>query len=634
MRSLCRCVTIWNNQDTPSGILALNAECEAIQTAPCGAQEKSLNDGALRIGAFVGGGSLNMKTACAKLIAAGNSMVSYNAEDPWKPRQIEKKVIRALKQGCDPSRRTDPIPHNFDPSFEDVFDEQQIRSLIYVQPGALHMIATEAETALLENNAPLFVRGGLVRPVIDEIQVMGGKTSKVARLVPVDADMLTDHLSRAAQWFKRRNGKDVPTNPPLEVARIILSRDGEWRFRRLAGVITTPTLRPNGTILSKPGYDRGTQLLLLDPPALPPIPEQPSKDDALEALLVLESLLQEFPFVDEASRSVALSALITPVVRGAMAVAPLHATTAPVAGSGKSYIIDLASAISIGQRAPVIAAGRTEEETEKRLAAAALNGQPIISIDNVNGELGGDTLCQIIERPVVSVRPLGLSKLVRIESRATCFATGNNIRLVGDMTRRVILCSLDPAMERPELRLFDKDPFEAVLNDRGKYIAAALTVPRAYIAADCPDALPALASFEDWSRVVRSALVWLGRADPVSTMDRARAEDPITANLRGLLVAWYASVGSLARTAGQVKAFSETWATDGTTKYAALTQALLEVAEDRRGGVDAKRLGRFLSQYQGRVVGGLKFVATDDAHAKQRLWKVVRQQAPDASGCG
>jgi putative DNA primase/helicase len=39
---------------------------------------------------------------------------------------------------------------------------------------------------------------------------------------------------------------------------------------------------------------------------------------------------------------------------------------------------------------PVMAAGRTEEETEKRLGAALLAGQPIINIDNVNGELGGD----------------------------------------------------------------------------------------------------------------------------------------------------------------------------------------------------------------------------------------------------
>ena len=58
-----------------------------------------------------------------------------------------------------------------------------------------------------------------------------------------------------------------------------------------------------------------------------------------------------------------------------------------------------------------------------------------------------------------------------------------------------------------------------VLADRGKYIAACLTICRAYIAAGRPDKLPKLASFGDWSDTVRSALVWLGEADPVKSMD-------------------------------------------------------------------------------------------------------------------
>lgn len=498
---------------------------------------------------------------------------------------------------------------------------------ILVRQGALHIIATEAESALIQMGAPLFVRGGsIVRPVVDEMAASHGRRTKVARLCIVDAATLVDHLSRSANWvkFNVRKNDNVPTDPPINVALTILTRDGEWRFRKLAGVITTPTLRPDGSILSDRGYDEATQLLLLDPPKLPPISERPSRKEALEALSVLDHLLDEFPFVNEASRSVALSGLITPVVRGAMQVAPLHATTAPVAGSGKSYIIDLASAVAIGERAPVIAAGRTEEETEKRLGAALLNGQPIVSIDNVNGELGGDALCQMIERPVVSVRPLGVSKLVKIESRATCFATGNNIHLVGDMTRRVLMCGLDPNVERPELRTFQANPFDAVLADRGKYVAAALTVARAYATAGYPQPRPALASFEDWSRVVRSALVWLGRADPVDTMDRARAEDPILTTLSGLLNAWYSAAGNSARTTGAIKDLANSHDKATREQRDALREALLEVADDRRGGIDTKRLGRWLGMYAGRIVDGLKLVAGDDSHAKQRTWKVVK----------
>ena len=80
----------------------------------------------------------------------------------------------------------------------------------------------------------------------------------------------------------------------------------------MTGVITTTTLRPDGNILSEPGYDPATRLLLIDPPAMPPLPQRPSMSDAVAAVKLLDELLNDFPFVNKASRSVALSALMTP----------------------------------------------------------------------------------------------------------------------------------------------------------------------------------------------------------------------------------------------------------------------------------------------------------------------------------
>jgi putative DNA primase/helicase len=151
------------------------------------------------------------------------------------------------------------------------------------------------------------------------------------------------------------------------------------------------------------------------------------------------------------------------------------------------------------------------------------------------------------------VRPLGQSTFTKVESRASCFATGNNIQLVGDMTRRVLLCSLDPDVERPELREFHSNPFDDVLADRGKYVAAALIIVRAYVVAGCPDRPAPLASFEDWSRMVRSALVWLGRPDPCDTMNKARAEDPITSSLTNLFTSWHVAAAHRPKQTGAIK---------------------------------------------------------------------------------
>src|SRR5262249_59701092 len=111
--------------------------------------------------------------------------------------------------------------------------------------------------------------------------------------------------------------------------------------------LTTPTLRPDGSILSAAGYDPATRLILMVPPALPHM--APTRPNAEQALQMLDQLLNEFPFVDAASRAVALSGLITPIVRAAFPVAPMHVCNAHEAGSGKSYLFDIAATISTGQ---------------------------------------------------------------------------------------------------------------------------------------------------------------------------------------------------------------------------------------------------------------------------------------------
>ena len=164
----------------------------------------------------------------------------------------------------------------------------------------------------------------------------------------------------------------------------------------------------------------------------------------------------------------------------------------------------------------MIGTGKNEEELEKRLGAAVIQGQPLVCIDNVVGELGGQAICQLVEQLRPKVRVLGLSQLVEVEARSvTYFANGNNIIIVGDMYRRVVRCRLDPGMERPELRAFASNPMEKILANRGAYIAAALTICRAYIAAGRPNLKPRLNSYGEWSDTVRSALTWLGEADPV-----------------------------------------------------------------------------------------------------------------------
>jgi Primase C terminal 2 (PriCT-2) len=527
--------------------------------------------------------------------------------------------------GGTPPPRGDHTPphHNEDPP-------KTSRPLVRIQAGRHSEIATEAETHLLAAGAQFYQRGSkLVRPIIARVAASDKRKTTTAALADVDEVYMRDMLGRISDWerYVRREKQWIPADPSLEISRTILKRAGEWRFPAISGIITTPTLRPDGTILGVAGYDAATGLLLLDPPRLPQLPERPSREHARAALTAMEDLLIEFPFVDKASRSVALSAMITPVVRGAFAVAPLHVARAPTAGTGKSLLFDICAAIAVGNRCHVIAAGRNEEETEKRLAACLLAGYPLVSIDNVNGELGGDFLCQVIERPLISPRILGRSEQPLLQNQMTVYANGNNIRMVGDMTRRSLISSLDAKVERPELRTFRNNPVDLVFADRGRYVAAALTVVRAYIVAGSPGLLqPKFASFEGWSDMVRSALVWLGCVDPVATTTVARAEDPVLQGLRALVSAWVGCIGAGptgASTAAQLLEKAEekqppqhdddvryrVRTTDG-WRYPALREALEALGYTGNRGSEAKSFGRWLSNHQDRIV---------DGHALSRL---------------
>jgi putative DNA primase/helicase len=267
----------------------------------------------------------------------------------------------------------------------------------------------------------------------------------------------------------------------------------------------------------------------------------------------------------------------------------------------------------------VIAAGKTAEETEKRLGALLRDGVPIVSIDNVGGELGGDMFCQITERPLVRIRILGVSEAPEFECKATVFATGNNVVLVGDMARRAVLCSLGASVERPELRRFAFDPIARVLESRGTYVAAAITIARAYRAAGSPEICSPIGSYGQWSKAVRSPLIWLGEADPIASMETARGQDPELMSIRELFGHWRTEMtlneGYTSNSIIQVACKRN--ADDTGFLRPEFRDLLLRVAGDG-GAVSSRRLGKWLSRISGRIVDGCRLVTrTDTSHGNR-----------------
>jgi putative DNA primase/helicase len=512
---------------------------------------------------------------------------------------------------------------------EDVETPEE-RIEIRFRADAIHEIVTETEDALIALAAPIFQRGhSLVKPISIEVTAAYGRKTKSPSLKIVDIPTLRDHLSRVALFKKydRRSRNYVPTTPPIEVASLILSRAGEWRLRLIVGVITTPTMRADGSILTDEGYDDATRLCHIISPNTDLhglIPDRPTRKDGLDRLALIKDLLSEFPFKTEVDRAVALSAILCAVTRGAASLVPLHAFSSPEAGTGKSYLCDLVSAFANGHHCPVIAAGADDIETDKRLDGLLLEGLPLISIDNIVRPLGSPTLNQAIERPLVKVRPLGISQPVTIENRTMFLATGNNFRVRSDLVRRTLRCEMDANMERPETRSFHSDPFRAVLDNRALYIAAAMTIVRAYRVSGARLALPPLQSYHEWSEFVREPLVWLGCEDPDKSREDLRADDPDRAAFLALCAPWNVMFGEDEVTvAAAVEAVNKK--EEGFKLQQSLDdlRAAILVIAGSRGAIDVRRLGTWMRDHKDKQYSGYHLIAGRPTKNAGRRWKVV-----------
>ncbi len=517
------------------------------------------------------------------------------------------------------------------------------RPIVRIVAGELSRMVDEAEAALVATQGELYRQvNRIVRPVWDKVSTSAGNATQL-RISEVQPAHLHERFSEVAYFEKCSKKKDggweiSRTDCPNRVVDAYLARDGSWRLRPLLGVVTAPTLRPDGTILETPGYDVSSALLF-NPCGVefPEVPANPTKEDARRALKVLKEPIKDVPFVTEHDMAVALSGIITAVIRRALPVAPIHAFTSPTAGTGKSLLVDVASMIATGERAAVTSMGRDkygDAELEKRLVSSYLAGDPVIAIDNIEGPLGGEFLCQISSQHFVKLRALGKSINVMVPNTSALYATGNNLTIVGDLTRRVLLADIDAKVERPELREFTFDPIEYSKAHRAELVMAALTVVRAWLVSGETARDKPLGGYREWSALVRDPLIWLGVADPVDTMEKTRLNDPRLDKLRTVIGAWRVTfaerevtVREMTEAFGRVLPPTELDPDVGRAHANAdLRAALLSVADNGRGEVQAEKLSWWLRKNEGRPVrlaeGEPSYRIVKGDGAKRDRWKV------------
>lgn len=527
------------------------------------------------------------------------------------------------------STRQAPANGNGQHPGEDGDESGALYPVVYVKDRPLRDLATECLRILEEANDPpdLFVRTGelaRVRRHEDGRPVIG----------TVGEPHLRGRLTRVADFF---NQKNEHVDPDKHLVQDILAI-GEWNFPPLEGVTEIPTLRPDGTVADRPGYDAATKLVYCPAPglAIPEIPERPSVTDTSGALELIRETIGEFPYVGKPDAANALALLLTPFVRAMISSpVPMALLDKPKAGTGASLLSETISMIASGRPAAMMGAPTTEEEWQKQLTATLLEGATLITIDNVVEPLFSPSLSRALTARTWKGRILGLSRDATLPIRATWMVTGNNVRLKGDMPRRCYRIRMDADTSQPWTRTGFTHPnlLEFVTSNRGRLIAALLTIARAWFAAGRPKAdVPTLGGYESWCRTLGGILAhagvegFLGNLDAMH--DQINEEDTEWA---AFFEVWNECLGGGPVTVSKV-VFTMHERPDFRE---ALPECLAAAFENERQfqqqlGLRLKeRIGTPYGQHDLRVER-----AKSDTHAKVAQWKVVGKVAGKADVCG
>ncbi len=435
---------------------------------------------------------------------------------------------------------------------------------------------------------------------------------------PLDKHRLSLCLARDAMFFKWRQTKagedfQAALDPPLRLMDTVLASAAHARFRKLEAIITAPTLRPDGGLLSLPGYDAQSGLLYEPDGDYPAIADAPGWNEALAACEALMRPVSLFPYETDVDKAAMLACLLTATVRRTLRTSPAFLFEAAAASSGKTMAASVAAVLA-GVNSPMPRTWPSDnEEMRKSITASLRSASPILFFDNITGTVKSPAFDALLTSPGWTDRLLGASEDVTLPSNVLVLMTGNNAVLAGDTWRRVIGVRIDPKDESPEKRSFPFQPIELTCQTKPQMIAAALTILRAFIAAGKPRATTdVLGSFEAWDALVRQCVLWLGYVDPVAHMQSRRASDPDTEKLGTFLHEAHEAMG-------------DKWIAGASHMRPDLRAAVEAIAKPGKE-ISALLFGHWLSRKRETRLNGYRLVRAEErSETNVTHWRVAKE---------
>ncbi|MGC9538533.1 bifunctional DNA primase/polymerase [Streptomyces sp. UG1] len=429
------------------------------------------------------------------------------------------------------------------------------------------------------------------------------------------ADNLRAYLNDHVTTYTVKRDQDGVLNEERELVMpktcaTILGRK-DWPLPPLRGIVTSPVIRPDGTLLDSVGYDPATGLYLEPRVPLRRLQAQVTQESLARAKdIVLDQVLADFPWVAASDRAHYLGALLTPVLRPYFhGPTPMIVITATAAGSGKSLLKDIFKA-AYG----IAGTAWPENDTELRKSITTQlysTGAPVVVLDNLpNG--------YVIKSPVLSAlltdehwgdRILGATNKVTMPNDRLWIVTGNALRTGGDNGRRAMWVRLDPNCPDPDqrdgFRVGDLRPW--LRAKASTLVAALVTLVRSWFAAGAPLVRVRKGDYSEWASIIAGVLGFLGVDGWMADRDEVRDQDDELLEWSAFLEMWRERFGAQTVPTGTV--------------IAALPEHVPR--HPKTGELPTPNLlGGWLKTRAGRYYGTHKLVRVYDSHRRQNVWRV------------
>lgn len=367
-------------------------------------------------------------------------------------------------------------------------------------------VINDLTDALLKrwNARELFNHGGVI------------SRRKGTAMSPVDKGSFHDLIQETAQTVNENNGADGTTHvfcwPDGAVISATMSRAD--RFAQLDRVSHAPFVRPDGSIVTEPGYDEATRTILVPDEEFAglEVPEEPTAEQVAAAReMILTDWLGDFPLDSDADRANLLALILTPAIRGMVPRAPMAVLDGLQMGVGKNLLADSILTVYTGQAAQPMNWVAEPDELRKQITSAFRTGAEFFVFDEAH-VLEGTALAQALTAETWQDRILGVSTMAYFPNRVTWISLGNNVAVRGDITRRVYRIALRPKYANPQDRKASsfRHPGQSGLDlgswtrkNRRELMIAILTLVRTWFAAGQPMSKRGVSfgSFEAWERI-------------------------------------------------------------------------------------------------------------------------------------